>query len=83
MTVIDKKVQANLPEKDIDMLKVMENNLGKRKAILVLTKLMPGIYNKLCKDCKAKVFSNPKINIQLYCDMCQDMIKNKLEKYVK
>ena len=51
---------------DQDMLKTMERKLGKRKAIVVFAKLMPQIYNNLCKDCKAKVLRNPKVDIKSY-----------------
>lgn len=41
------------------------------KNIGVFTK----IYNNLCRDCQIKVFNNPEMDFNLYCDKCKASIE--------
>lgn len=37
------------------------------------------LYNKLCEKCRAKVFRNPYIKIDAYCDKCKPVVSKKME----
>ena len=60
-------------EKEIGLLQKLKGNL---KATRQFVKL----YASLCSDCKIKVQRNPRMNIEEYCEKCQNRARYRIDR---
>jgi ribosomal protein L37AE/L43A len=41
------------------------------------------IYNDVCKNCKIKLVKNPRMDIEGYCEKCQEIVAKRMKRVKK